>query len=190
TGRGQYGDDQPLKSGTLHAAIVRSPHAHARIVRVDARAALSVPGVRAVLTPEDVVAWSRPFVVGVKQPMEQWALAQDKVRYVGEPVAVVIAESRYLAEDGADRVVVDYETLPAVVDVAAAAEPQATVLHEKVGSNVVSDRTFRYGDPERAFAEAPHRIGLTVQYPRNSCTPIEGGVVIAEYLSAQDGYEA
>src|SRR5690606_9543282 len=125
TGRGQYGDDQPLKSGTLHAAIVRSPHAHARIVRVDAGAALSVPGVRAVLTPEDVAAWSRPFVVGVKQPMEQWALAQDKVRYVGEPVAVVIAESRYLAEDGADRVVVDYETLPAVVDVTAAAEPQA-----------------------------------------------------------------
>lgn len=189
TGRGQYGDDQPVKPGTLHVAIVRSPHAHARITGVDAGAALALPGVRAVLLPEDVAAWSRPFVVGVKQPMEQWALAQDKVRYVGEPVAAVIAETRYLAEDGADRVVVGYETLPAVVDVVEAAGPQAPVLHEKVGSNVVSDRHFRYGDPETAFAQAAHVIEIQTRYPRNSCTPIEGSVVVAEYLSDEEGYD-
>ncbi len=101
TGRGQYGDDAPMRPGTLHAAIVRSPHAHARVTRVDGDRAMAVPGVRAVLTPRDVAGWSRRFVVGVKQPMEQWAVAMDKVRYVGEPVAVVIAESRYAAEDGA-----------------------------------------------------------------------------------------
>ncbi|WP_083229072.1 xanthine dehydrogenase family protein molybdopterin-binding subunit [Bordetella sp. H567] len=189
SGRGQYGDDAATRPGTLHAAIVRSPHAHARVVRVDASRATAAPGVRAVLTPQDVAAWSRPFVVGVKQPMEQWALAMDKVRYVGEPVAVVIAESRYAAEDGADLVDIGYEPLAAVVSIEDAIAAAAPVLHEKVGSNIVSDRTFRYGDPESAFAKAEHRIGLTVHYPRNSCTPIECAVVIAEYLSAQDGYE-
>lgn len=190
TGRGQYGDDVAVPAGTLHAAVVRAPHAHARITGIDASAALAVPGVRAVLLPEDVAAWSKPFVVGVKQPMEQWALAQEKVRYVGEPVVVVIAESRYQAEDGADRVTVSYEQLPPAVDVVEAAEDDAPVLHEKVGTNVVSDRSFRYGDPEKAFAEADHVVSLDVRYPRNSCTPIEGAVVVAQYLSAQDGYEA
>jgi 2-furoyl-CoA dehydrogenase large subunit len=188
-GRGRYGDDAGIRPGTLHAAIVRSPHAHAKVVRVDATRALALPGVRAVLTGEDIAAWSRPFVVGVKQPMEQWALAMDRVRYVGEPVAVVIAESRYVAEDGADLVEVAYETLPAAVTVDEAIAEDAPVLHEKVGSNVVSDRSFRYGDPEAAFAQAAHRVGLTVRYPRNSCTPIECAVVVAEYLSAQDGYD-
>ncbi|OZI67252.1 xanthine dehydrogenase family protein molybdopterin-binding subunit [Bordetella genomosp. 11] len=189
TGRGQYGDDAATHAGTLHAAIVRSPHAHARVTRVDGARAMALPGVRAVLTPDDVAGWSRPFVVGVKQPMEQWALAMDKVRYVGEPVAVVIAESRYAAEDGVDLVDVAYEPLPAAVSIEDAIAADAAVLHDKVGSNIVSDRSFRYGDPESAFAGADHRIGLTVRYPRNSCTPIECAVVIAEYVSAQDGYD-
>jgi 2-furoyl-CoA dehydrogenase large subunit len=187
TGRGHYADDMGVRPGTLHAAILRSPHPHATLKAVDVTQAQAVKGVRAVLTGEDVKRWSQPFVVGVKQPMEHWAMAVDRVRYAGEPVAVAIAESRYLAEDALDRIRVEYEPLPAVVDVEHAAA-SATLLHETVGSNVISDRTYRYGDPEAAFA-APHRIRLKVEYPRNSCTPIECAVVIAEYLSDAEGYD-
>jgi len=190
TGRGQYGDDLGVRPGTLHAAVLRSPHAHARLLRMRTARAEAVPGVRAVLTGADVALWSKPFIVGVKQPMELWALAIDRVRYVGEPVAVVVAESRYLAEDALDLIEVDYEPLPMVVDIEAATAEGAPVLHERVGSNVVSDRSFAYGNPDAAFANAPRRVKLTLRYPRNSCTPIECAVVIAEYLSEQDGYDA
>lgn len=189
TGRGQYGDDAGVKAGTLYAAIVRSPHAHATLGHIDTAAAERAPGVRAVLTGNDIRAWSKPFVVGVKASMEMWALAMGRVRYVGEPVAVVVAESRYLAEDAADLVRVSYEQLPAVVSIEDAIAEGAAVLHEGVGSNIVSDRHFRYGDPETAFAAADHSVELTIHYPRNSCTPIEGAVVIAEYLSAEEGYD-
>lgn len=188
-GRGQYGDDAALKPGTLHAAVLRSPHAHARLLGIDTAAAMALPGVRAVLTGEDVRVWSRPFVVGVKQAMEHWSLAMDKVRYVGEPVAVVIAESRYLAEDGIDLLVARYDTLPVAVEIEQAMAPQAVVLHDAVGSNIVNERTFCYGDPDAAFEQADHCVSLTVKYPRNSCTPIEGAVVVAEYLSAEEGYD-
>lgn len=183
-GCGQYADDLGGKPGMLHAAVVRSPHAHAIVKAVDATAAECRAGVRAVLTAQDVRAWSQPFIVGVKQPMEHWCLAVDRVRYVGEPVVVVVASSRALAEDAADMVRVEYEVLGAVVDIDQALNPQAPVLHPEVGSNVVSDRSFRYGDPEAAFATAPHQVALTVRYPRNSCTPIECAVVVAEYQPA------
>ena len=111
------------------------------------------------------------------------------MRYVGEPVAVVIAEDRYIAEDGADLVSAAYAPLPAIVDIRAAMDSNAPVLHERVGSNVVSDRSFRYGDPEHAFAHASRRVSLTLEYPRNSCTPIECSVVVAEYLGGEDGYD-
>ena len=145
TGRGQFADDLGTRPGTLQAAVVRSPHAHAEIHAVDAGAALRQPGVRAVLTGADVQRWAQPFVVGVKQPMQHWPLAVDRVRYAGEPVAVVIAEDRYLAEDAADLVRVDYTPLPAVVEIDAAMAADAVLLHPAVGSNVVSDRSFRYG---------------------------------------------
>lgn len=189
TGRGRYGDDAPVRLGTLHAAVLRSPHAHARVLGVRTERAQAMPGVRAVLTGADVMRWSKPFIVGVKLPMALWALATDRVRYVGEPVAVVVAENRYLAEDALDHVEVDYETLPPVVEIEDAVAVDAPVLHESVGSNVVSDRGFCYGDPDAAFAAAAHRVKLTVRYPRNSCTPMEMGVVVAEYLGAQGGYE-
>lgn len=189
TGRGQYADDLGVKPGTLHAAIVRSPHAHAELRGINAARALAVPGVRAVLTGDDVRRWSQPFVAGVKAPIHYWALAVDRVRYVGEPVAVVIAEDRYLAEDGADLVQVDYAPLPPVVSIDAALADDAPLLHPEVGSNVVSDRTFRYGDPEAAFARATHVVKLSARYPRNSCTPIECGVAIAEWLAADGAYE-
>ncbi|WP_295641826.1 molybdopterin cofactor-binding domain-containing protein [uncultured Methylibium sp.] len=189
SGRGRYADDLGTAPGTLHAAVLRSPHAHAELLGVDASAALAMPGVRAVLTGEDVQRWAQPFVVGVKQPMQHWALAVDRVRHVGEPVAVVVAEDRYLAEDALDAIRVDYRPLPAVVGIEAAMADGAPLLHEAVGSNVVSDRAFAYGDAAAAFASAAHRVALTVHYPRNSCTPIECGVVVAEHLPGDEGYE-
>lgn len=189
TGRGRYGDDIGVKPGTLHAAILRSPHAHAELAAIRAEDALKHPGVRAVLTRDDLRAWSRPFVVGVKSPMEQWSLAMDRVRYVGEPVAVVLAESRALAEDALDLIKVDYTLLDPVTSIEQAASDDAPILHERVGTNVISDRHFRYGDPEAAFEKAPHRVKLQAHYPRNSCAPIECGVVIAEFLSGDEGYD-
>ena len=190
TGTGRYADDLGVRPGTLHAAFVRSPYPHARVHRVDVSAALAAPGVRTVLTGEDVKRWAAPFVVGVKAPMEHWCIAVDKVRYVGEPVAVLVAEDRYLAEDALDLVKVDYEPLAPVGDIDAALAPGAPILHEAVGSNVVSDRGFVYGDPDAAFATAPHRVRLSVRYPRNSCTPIECYVVVAEHLAGGEGYDA
>ncbi|SMG52937.1 xanthine dehydrogenase family protein molybdopterin-binding subunit [Paraburkholderia susongensis] len=189
TGRGRYGDDIGVKPGTLHAAVLRSPHAHAELVSVDASAALMLRGVCAVLTRDDLRPWSRPFVVGVKSPMEQWALAMDRVRYVGEPVAVVMAVSRALAEDALDLIKVEYATLDPVTSIEQSMREDAPVLHERVGTNVISDRHFRYGEPEAAFGSAPHRVKLVTHYPRNSCAPIECGVVIAEYLSGDEGYD-
>jgi len=189
TGRGRYGDDLGIKPGTLHAAVLRSPHAHAELISINTTGALACEGVRAVLTRDDLAAWSRPFVVGVKSKMEQWALATDRVRYVGEPVAVVMAESRALAEDALDLIKVEYKTLDPVTSIEGALKSDAAVLHPNVETNVISDRSFRYGEPETAFRDAPHRVKLEAHYPRNTCAPIECAVVIAEYLSGDEGYD-
>lgn len=189
-GRGSFADDTGVRPGTLEAAVLRSPHPHARLLSIDAAKALALPGVRAVLTGEDVKAWAQPFVVGVKQPMQHWVLAVDRVRHVGEPVAVVVAEDRYIAEDAVDLVRVEYEPLPVVVEIEQALSEESTALHEAVGSNVVSDRAFRYGDPESAFnAPGVRAVSTTVHYPRNSCSPMECGVVIAEHLPGDEGYD-
>ncbi len=190
TGRGLFADDAGQTPGTLHAAIVRSPHGHAQVLGIDTRAAMAMPGVRAVLTGDDVRQWSNPFVVGVKQPMEHWCLAMERVRYVGEPVAVVVAEDRYLAEDAAELIEVRYDVLAAVVDPEQAAQDGSPLLHDAVGSNVVNERHFVYGDPAQAFAAAEKVVSLKVHYPRNTCTPIECYVVQANYLSADLGYDA
>ena len=189
TGRGRFADDLGVKPGTMYAAILRSPHAHAEIVSLDASRALLAPSVRAVLTGADVKRWSSPFVVGVKQSMEYRCLAVERVRYVGEPVAVVVAESRALAEDALDLISIEYRQLAVVISIEDAIADCAVLLHPTVGTNIVSDRNFRYGDPETAFASAPHRLALTVRYPRNSCTPIEGFVVVAEHLAGDEGYD-
>lgn len=189
-GRGAYADDQGTRPGTLHAAVLRSPHPHARLLGIDISRALAHPRVRAVLTGADVQAWAQPFVVGVKQPMQHWALAVDRVRHVGEPVAVVVAEDRYVAEDALDLLRVDYEPLPVLMEIERALQDGAPLLHEAVGSNVVSDREFRYGEPEAIFARPGLRtIGTTVHYPRNSCSPMECAVVIAEHLPGDEGYD-
>jgi 2-furoyl-CoA dehydrogenase large subunit len=189
SGRGSFTDDVGVKPGTLHAAILRSPHGHAEILSIDSSAALKLAGVRAVLTGADVAAWATPFAVGVKQPMEHWCMAIERARYVGEPVAVVMAENRYIAEDALDLIKVSYRQLAAVVDPEAALSAEAPVLHPAVGSNLVNDRHFKYGEPEAAFAAAERTVSIKVHYPRNSCTPIECFAVVAEYLAGDEGYD-
>jgi 2-furoyl-CoA dehydrogenase large subunit len=188
-GRGRFADDLPVRPDTLHAAILRSPHAHAEILSVDVEAALAAPGVDCVVTGADARRWTRPFTVAVKSAMQHWCLAVDRVRYVGEPVAVVLARNRHTAEDALERIAVAYRPLPPVVDPETAAAAEAPLLHPAVGSNLVSERAFRYGDPEAAFAAAAHRISVTIRYPRNAASPIECFVVIAEYLPGEEAYE-
>src|ERR1700735_2976567 len=120
SGRGRYADDLPVPVGTLHAHVVRSPHPHADIVAIDARAALAHDGVWAVITGEDIRKLSEPFLAAVKTPVQQWALAVERVRYVGEPVALIVAESRYIAEDAAELGTIEYAPLEAVINPLAA----------------------------------------------------------------------
>ena len=188
-GRGRFIDDLGVRPGTLEAAILRSPHAHAAIEAIDSRAALAADGVVAVLTSADVKALTASLVVGVKAAIECWPIATERARYVGEPVAVVVASDRYRAEDALELIEVRYRPLPAVVDPLAAAAPDAPLLHPAVNSNIVAERSFRYGDPKRAFAAAAHRVRVEVCYPRNSCTPIETYGVVAEYDPAEDAYD-
>jgi len=189
TGRGRFIDDLGVRPGTLHAAILRSPHAHADIVSIETSAAKRAPGVVAVLDGEDVKGLTASLVVGVKAPVQCWPIAVERVRYVGEPVAMVVATDRYLAEDAVDLIEVQYRARPAVVDPLAALDTDAPVLHDGFVGNVASDRTFRYGNPEQAFATAAHRISLDIRYPRNSCTPIETYGVVAEYDPGDDAYD-
>ena len=189
TGRGRFIDDLGTRPGTLEAAILRSPHAHAEVEAIDCEVARAADGVAAVLTGADVKALTSSLVVGVKAPLECWPIAVDRVRYVGEPVAVVVASDRYRAEDALELIDVRYRPLPAIVDPVAAAAPDAPILHPAAKSNVVGERTFRYGDPERAFAAAAHRIRVDVRYPRNSCTPIETYGIVAEYDPGEDTYD-
>ncbi|WP_441251954.1 xanthine dehydrogenase family protein molybdopterin-binding subunit [Tardiphaga sp. 71_E8_N1_1] len=189
SGGGRFMDDLALRSDTLYAAFLRSPHAHAEITAINAEAARRADGVVAVLTGDDIKALTASLVVGVKAPVECWPMAVGHVRYVGEPVAVVVATDRYKAEDGVDLVEVKFRALTANVDPSKALSPDSPVLHEGFGGNIASDRSFRYGDPEKAFEAAPHRFSIDVRYPRNSCTPIETYGVIAEYSASEDAFD-
>jgi len=189
SGRGRYADDLPVPNGTLHAHVIRSPHAHATIQRIDAAAALALPGVAAVITGEAIKKLTDPFLIALKEPVHQWALAIERVRYVGEPVAFVLAETRYIAEDAAELVAIDYAPLEAVIDPLAACEKSAPLLHSACKSNEISARKFTYGDTAAAFAAADRTIALTVGYPRLSFTPMECYVVVAEYRPHDGSYD-
>jgi 2-furoyl-CoA dehydrogenase large subunit len=181
TGRGTYIDDHPPVSNVHHAAIVRSRHPHARILGYDIAKARAAEGVVAVITGEHVAKETKPFAVGVTTPVHYYCAATDKVRFVGEPVAVVVARNRYLAEDAAELVDVDYEPLPAVVDPEKALEPDAPVLHEKVGTNLAGHRRLVYGDPDRAFREAEIVVRERFRFPKYGSTPIETYGIIARW---------
>ncbi len=189
TGRGEFVADLALP-GALHCAIVRSPHAHARIRALDARAAVEAPGVAAVLTGADMAAdgvgpmrtlW--PIRSHDGTPMAEpprWALARDTVRHVGEPVAVALAAGRAAALDAAERVEVDYEPLPALASAADAAADGAPHLHAAAPGNVC----FRWqrGDAaavERAFATAAHVVELHLRNPRIAGCALEPRAVAA-----------
>jgi 2-furoyl-CoA dehydrogenase large subunit len=189
SGRGRYADDLPIPVGTLHAHVVRSPRAHAEIVAIDTKAALALDGVWAVITGEDVRKLSDPFLTVVKTPIQQWALAVERVRYVGEPVALVVAENRYIAEDAGELVDVEYQPLEPVIDPEAACETSAPLLHPEAKTNEISVRDFSYGDTKSAFARADHRISTKVTFPRQSFTPIECYVVVAQHNPAKASYD-
>lgn len=146
--------------------------------------AMRMPGVIAVITGEHMLSHGKPFITGVKVDAPQYALATDRVRYVGEPVAIVIATDRYLAEDALDGIDADYSALPPVIDPQQAAQADTIKIHPDAPGNLLHQRDFRYGDPEVAFKNAAHIVETTIHYPRNSCTPIECFNVVAEHFPA------
>jgi CO/xanthine dehydrogenase Mo-binding subunit len=182
-GQGQFADDVWMhRMGYAH--FVRSPHGHARIVSVDPRRALALEGVYAVLTGEEAKEMcAAPFFQIAPEPagrLEEWPLAVDKVRYHGDAVAVVLAETRELARDAAGLVDVEYEPLPAVVDTVAAADPDAPVLHEVVGTNVAWHGVYDWGDIDWALENADHVVEIDrLHFHRFSSTPLEcNGAVV------------
>ena len=176
TGRGRFAADFRLP-GMLQGAVLRSPHAHARVHAIRPEAALALPGVVAVVTAADLGAIGRipvrlgprPAIVACLQP----PLAGDTVRYVGEPVAFVIAESRYLAEDALELIEVDYDRLPAVADARRAMQPGAPLVHEAIGTNVVDRLLTQRGDARAALAGAHRRVRERLTVQRHTGVPME-----------------
>ncbi|HWO40178.1 MAG TPA: xanthine dehydrogenase family protein molybdopterin-binding subunit [Candidatus Eisenbacteria bacterium] len=188
TGRGFFTDDVRLP-GMLQAAILRSPHAHATILSVDPAPALSHPNVLAVITPEDVKRDTRPFkpgryAAGLKRPIDEYAGAVEKVRYVGEPVAAVAARDRGSAEDALELIAVEYEPLRPVVDVRDAITPAAAVLFDELGTNLAWHGQLSYGDIDGAFRAADRIVKERLKIHRYSSTPLETFAVIASYEPA------
>ncbi len=188
SGQGQYIADLAPVPGIRQAAILRSPYAHARISGIDMSQALALPGVFGIVTGADLSTILAPFPVGVPIPMKYFPLAIDRVRYVGEPVAVIVAESRYLAEDAADLIRVNYQPLPVAMDVEASVQGGSTWIHDDVADNLANHRTFRYGDPEEALKSSDLIVEERFFYPRNTGIPIETYGVIAHYDQSLGDY--
>ena len=188
-GRGRYIDDLPTTPNTLHAAILRSPHAHAIIQGIDTTAANAVAGVHSVFTGSEIAKVLDAFPSIVRSAPPYRAVTIDKVRYVGEPVAVVLATDRYAAEDGVAAIEVDYETLPAVVSPTATVAADAPLLHEEIGSNTVWSRQYSYGDPDAAFAKADRVVRVNLTFPKYNSTPLETYGVVADYLPERDSFQ-
>ncbi|HEU5261924.1 MAG TPA: xanthine dehydrogenase family protein molybdopterin-binding subunit [Gemmatimonadales bacterium] len=189
TGRALFVDDVQVE-GMLHVAFLRSQHAHACLRTVDVAAARRRPGVVAVYTAADLGDYWRPGPLLVPPPpiaglvfnaCTQLPLARDKVRHVGEPIAMVVAESRYLAEDALDDVMVDAEPLAAVVDVEAALAPGAPLVHDHLPSNVAAHVVQRKGDYGRARAGAHATIRRRFRYDRGASAAIENRAVAAQW---------
>ena len=190
TGRARFIDDIRLPD-MLHAAVLRSPHAKARFTRVDARAALALPGVHAVLTHEDLGAANAPMPLLNENPgfihaRTHRALAPGEVRFVGEAVALVVAESRYLAEDALDLIDVDYAPETPAVDPVAAAAAGAPLVHDDTGSNIACRTADESGDIERAFAEADFVLREELRPERGAAQPMETRGVVARFDASLD----
>lgn len=186
TGHGLFVDDVQLP-GMLHAAVLRSPHAHARLLRVDVRRAVEHPEVVLVLTHADLPpALQQPLPKLIPHPTlrhhkTQYALAPDKARHVGEPVAFVVATSRYAAEDALDLIEVEYEPLPAVVDLEEAAAGRPVLVHEDIGTNVAAHYVQRVGDYEAARARAHRVVARRFVVDRGCASPLETRGVVAHW---------
>ena len=189
TGQATFTDDVHL-TGMLHAAFVRSDYAHARIKRIDTSAALAMPGVVAVYTAADLGAYWQPGPLLVPpppvkdlvfNPRTQVPLAKDKIRHAGEPIAVVVAETRYQAEDAAEQVFVEVEMLPAVVDIERALDPQAPLVHDDLPQNLNAHVVQRKGDYAKAVKNADVRIKRRFAYDRGTAAAMENRGIVASW---------
>jgi aerobic carbon-monoxide dehydrogenase large subunit len=194
TGRGSFVDDIKLPD-MLHAAVLRSPYAHARIRAVDVAAARALPGVVAVLTGADIAgvlpdiptrAMTGERAMDELRPPEHPLLAKDKVCYVGQAVAVVVAHDPYVAGDAMECIAVDYEPLPPALDPDEAAQDHAPIIHETIGTNVVMRIRQRAGDLEEALSRADHVIRQRYVVPRLAPAPLETRGVMAHYQPGED----
>ena len=189
SGQGNYLDDVTLP-GMLHAAFLRSAVPHGRLLSVDASEARDLPGVVAVYTGEDLKGLTEPVVGGAVSGFNMipgmalptfYALATDKVRHVGDPIALVVAESRRVAEDAAELVVEDIDMLDAVVTYADAVDPTKPLLYEELGDNVNLSMPTSFGDIEAAFAKADRVVRAGIEVHRHAPVPMEGRGVIADW---------
>ena len=188
TGRARYVDDLTLP-GALSATFVRSPHAHARVLGIDPARARALAGVVTVLTGTDMRSELKPLRVERTEgsrTVDIWPLATDKTRYVGEPVAVVVADSHYLAADAAELVAVEYEPLPAVVDIETAAGASAPRLHAELPDNLLFQANFQAGDVAGAFAAADVVVEDVLRHPRVTGIPMETRGCLAAYDPATE----
>jgi len=190
-GKGQYVGDLQL-DGLLHMAVLRSPYAHARIKSVDTKAAEQVPGVVYVITGKEVKENMQPIVeaydtaaMGAKG-VKWYALCPERVRFVGEAVAAVVAEDKYTARKAADLIQVDYEELPVIFDPEDAMKPGSPLVEPDWGDNIMVTRDFRTGDPDKAFAEADGTISGVVKTQRYTGAAIEPRGYVATYDPFQD----
>ena len=191
TGGGTYVDDINLPN-MVHAAFMRSPFAHARIVSIDTGAALEAPGVLAVYTGAEMEALLTPgpygigVMFGMTTPVHT-CLATDKVRLVGDLVALVVAESRYRAEDAAEMIDVEYDDLPSVTTYEQALDPSNPPIFEDLGSNVFAHNdALNYGDVDGAFARADHVLAATISQHRHQNVPMETRGCVASYDAETD----
>ena len=189
TGRGAYTDDHGA-AGTLHVAFRRSDQSHARIRAIDCAAARAAQGVVAVFAAEDLGSLVKPIVATSRMPNYYATpilpLARGKVRYVGEPVVGIVAASRYRAEDASELISIDYEPLPVVTDPQEAVNPDAPLLHDEAGTNVLVAREFKRGDVDEAFAAAPVRVQGHFRMRRKTALAIEPRAYLAEYAAGGD----
>jgi CO/xanthine dehydrogenase Mo-binding subunit len=187
-GRGKFADDIKLRE-MLYLKFVRSPYGHAKIVSVDVSSAEALAGVICALTGAEIAAQTQPFIEIGPDPfarIKDYPLAVSKVRYQGEPVVAIVAESPSLADDAAELVQIEYEALDPVVD-AEEALTDKSILHDEAGTNRVWNGVFEYGDIDRAFREAAYVVNIDrMHFHRFSSTPLENNVVIAQWNPKDD----
>ena len=176
TGQGRYLDDVVVP-GALHAHFVRSPHAHARIRSIDIEAARRAEGVVAIVTGRELAEWTTPLrmappIEGLR-PVEFSTLPIDKVRFIGDPVVCIVARDRYLAEDAAELVNIDYDELEAVADLSHALAAGAPLVDDALPDNLISHQSFTAGDLGRSFAEAEIVVEAAFHQQRQTHAPIE-----------------